>query len=67
MSIHSDAGLTNSRDVQVPELKVMETDHSSSGGPAEKTSLHYDEYTTILKKHLCVVETELTRLKNPQL
>ena len=65
MSIPPRADLPTSQDVQVPEQKLMDSDQSNPDLRAEKTCLHHDEYTTILKKHLSVVETQLSRLKNP--
>ena len=68
MSISVGSSLTNDQDGPVPDSKLTDRDvHGATGnaGP-EKTYPHYDEYTTLLKKHLGVVESELSRLKGLQ-
>ena len=44
-------------------LDVEGTNHDAH---PEKTCLHCDEYTTLLKKHLGIVESELSKLKGSQ-
>ena len=62
---------TNSADDQTthnPDFKISNLHLQSTNGNArpEKIHSHDDEYTTLLKKHLQVVEGELIRLKGSQ-
>lgn len=68
MSIPYGANLTNGQDVQVQESDVKDSAIAGStpNGHPEKSCPHYDEYTALLKKHLGVVESELSRLKGSQ-
>ena len=68
MSISVGSSFTNDQGVPIPEQKLTDSDvHNSIGNArSEKTYSHYDEYTTLLKKHLGVVESELSRLKGLQ-
>ena len=45
------------------ELADIQIEGIESDGHPEKDSAHYDDYTTLLRKHLSVVEGELSRLK----
>ena len=49
---------TNNQATSLPD-STLTSMHVEAG----KTSPYYDEYTTLLKKHLSVVESELDRLK----
>ena len=63
------AELRNGQIVQTSEskLKGSEINSSNHHGRPEDTYLHRDEYTSLLKKHLSIVESELSRLKGPQM
>lgn len=65
MSIPYGAKLANGQDVQTLETEVQNSALAglNHNGRPEKSFPHYDEYTTLLKKHLNVVESELSRLK----
>ena len=65
MSMPSDTDISNARDTQALESKPINGENSGSKyvGPPENTHPQYDEYTTLLKKHLSVVESELSILK----
>ena len=65
MSIPYEANLTNGQDLHNPKPDVKDSALASlnHNGQPEKSELHHDEYTTLLKKHLSVVENELSRLK----
>lgn len=65
MSIPFDADLGPGRDVQAPlsNLKDSGIPGRNHDGCPEKRCPHCDEYTTLLKKHLGVVESELSKLK----
>lgn len=65
MSISYGASLTNGQDVQnvEPDVKDSALAGLRHNGRPEKSEEHNDEYTTLLKKHLSVVESELSRLK----
>ena len=55
----------NVHDIQTQHVKSKGCDMDGSiREPCPE--IHYDEYTTLLKKHLNVVESELSRLKGPQ-
>lgn len=62
------SNLTNNQGVQNSESKFkdIKVNGSSYDASPEKTNLLCDEYTILLKKHLNVVEDELSRLKGPQ-
>lgn len=65
MSMPSDTDISNARDTQALESKPINGENGGSkyvGGP-QNTYPQYDEYTTLLKKHLSVVESELSVLK----
>ena len=47
-------------------LPSIHVDAEDCDARTEKKCPHYDEYTTLLKKHLDVVESENRRLKNLQ-
>ncbi|CAD6592025.1 MAG: hypothetical protein ASARMPRED_005917 [Alectoria sarmentosa] len=68
VSIPFRADLKNGRDIQPPEsnLEDSQINGSNHHGRHENIDPHYDEYTTLLKKHLGVVESELSRLKGLQ-
>ena len=70
MSMPSDTDISNARDTQALESKPINGENGGSkyvGGPQntgpQNTYPQYDEYTTLLKKHLSVVESELSVLK----
>ena len=65
MPSDTDTAISNTRDTQALESKPINGEYGSSkyvGGP-QNTYPQYDEYTTLLKKHLSVVESELSVLK----
>lgn len=68
MSIPVGATRTNDQGILVPESAITDThvEGASHDARPEKMCPHYDEYTTLLKKHLGVLEGELSRLKGPQ-
>ena len=68
MSVPFGNDLGDVQDTQPLELKSIDNGIGGSKGiaPPEGKYLQYDEYTTLLRKHLSVVESELSRLKAPQ-
>ena len=68
MSIPVGANGTNDQATSVPDstLTDIHVEAANCGVHPGKDSPYYDEYTTLLKKHLSIVESELGRLKNSQ-
>ena len=68
MSIPLETNGTSNQTTRVPDSTL--TDHRDEAANRhvypEKGPPYYDEYTTLLKKHLNVVEGELGRLKDSQ-
>lgn len=65
MPLSLGAELRNDQNVRTPESNLRGSDIDSSNHhrrPGD-TNLHHDEYTTLLKKHLCIVESELSILQ----
>ena len=65
MSMPSDTDIRNAQDTQAMGSMPI---NGENGGPKyvrspESPNPQYDEYTTLLKKHLSVVESELSILK----
>lgn len=68
MSVPVGASDTGDRAINItdPTLPSIHVDAEDGDARAEKKYPYYDEYTTLLKKHLDVVESENRRLKSLQ-
>ena len=68
MSIPVEANGTSNQATRVPDstLTDLHVEAANYDVHPGKSSPYYDEYTTLLKKHLGVVENELGRLKGSQ-
>lgn len=67
-SIPVGATRANDQAILVPESALIDIHVEGASHDARPDNMcpHYDEYTTLLKKHLSVLEDELSRLKGPQ-
>lgn len=66
MPASSSTVLISDQDPQTPESKFSKSGIGGSNHDGRPEAKYYDEYTMLLKKHLGVVESELSRLKGPQ-
>ena len=68
MSIPAGASMTRDLAVDMSDsaLPSIHVDAEDCDAHTEKRYPHYDEYTTLLKKHLDLVESENRRLKSLQ-
>ena len=68
MSIPLDANRTDGQSNHFSGSKLLDLDVESADHHtrSEKVCSHCDEYTILLKKHLGLVESELSRLKGSQ-
>ena len=68
MSLPLDTNGTDGQSNYFPGSKLLDLDVESADHNTrpEKLCPHCDEYTTLLKKHLGVIESELSRLKGSQ-
>lgn len=68
MSVPVGGTRANHQAILVPEsaLTDIHVEGASHDARPEQMCPHYDEYTTLLKKHVSVLEGELSWLKGPQ-
>ena len=68
MSIPVGTNGAHDEPIDVPKSTPVgiNVDAANRNAYSEKDSPRYDEYTTLLKKHLSLVESELSKLKSSQ-